>query len=386
MSGYKGDLLTTISVGGVTTQTIDYTGDGNMANLSPGIQAPGGAMITSLGWNQNQRLSAVKSGSTVLASYGNDGFGQRAFKTIPNTSATLYQYGQDGMLLEEAAYKGTPLADYIYLDGRPVATLTPAGALYFLQDDMLGTPQLATDSSQNTAWQATYTPFGQASVSGTLTQNLRLPGQYYDFEGGWNHNGFRNYLPDMGRYMEQDPLAMLGTARFYDSQSGRLSLIGEDLTSNSVRSITPYAYVDNAPIDMLDVLGLSACKNPCKPVQDDIAKMRSIMHRSIDEMNRMGRLNTPSCLPGWLDHAFGWINDADQVGRMSVGKTGWGCINQANYVYTALTNSKFQAAWTFSKKSRAVTPHSWVTAQTQTSDKCPATVTLDPWADDFEVH
>lgn len=81
------------------------------------------------------------------------------------------------MLLEEATYKGVPLADYIYLDSRPIATLTPSGTLYFLQDDLLGTPQMATDSSQSIAWQATYTPFGQASVSGTLTQNLRLPGQ-----------------------------------------------------------------------------------------------------------------------------------------------------------------------------------------------------------------
>jgi hypothetical protein len=54
---------------------------------------------------------------------------------------------------------------------------------------MLGTPQLATDSSTAVAWRASYQPFRAASVSGTITQNIRLPGQYFDVESGWNHNG-----------------------------------------------------------------------------------------------------------------------------------------------------------------------------------------------------
>src|SRR6185437_11625845 len=247
------DLLTTISMGGVTTQTINYTGDGNMANLNPGIQAPGGSLITALGWNQNARLSAIKSGSNILARYDYDGFGQRVVKTLSATDVTLYQYGQDGMLLEEATYKGVPLADYIYLDGRPIATLTPSGTLYFLQDGLLGTPQIATDGSQNIGWQATYKPFGKASVSGTLTQNLRLPGQYYDIEGGWNHNGFRNYLPDMGCYAEPDPLAMLGTARYYRPSDGRFISSPIILLSGLVN---PYPYAVNDPTDVIDPLGL----------------------------------------------------------------------------------------------------------------------------------
>lgn len=56
---------------------MSYTGDGDMANLNPGIQAPGGSLITALGWNQNARLSAVKSGSDALPRYDYDGFGQR---------------------------------------------------------------------------------------------------------------------------------------------------------------------------------------------------------------------------------------------------------------------------------------------------------------------
>jgi RHS repeat-associated protein len=102
-------------------------------------------------------------------------------------------------------------ADYIYLNGRPVAVLN-GSTLYYLHDDMLGTPQVASDGSQNIQWQASYDAFGTTtSVSGEVVQNLRLPGQYFDLETGWNHNGFRDYLPNLGRYIEPDPLGRLGS-------------------------------------------------------------------------------------------------------------------------------------------------------------------------------
>jgi RHS repeat-associated protein len=134
-------------------------------------------------------------------------------------------------MLEETNASGVAQADYIYLNGRPVAVLN-GSTLYYLHDDMLGTPQLATDTNQAVAWQASYDPFGQASVSGTITQNLRLPGQYFDVESGWNHNGFRDYAPQLGRYVEPDPLGRLGS--------------GNNL----------YAYVAGNPINFTDPLGL----------------------------------------------------------------------------------------------------------------------------------
>jgi RHS repeat-associated protein len=232
--GTGSDLLATLSVGGVQTQAIGYTADGRISSLSPGIQAPGGQTITSLSYNQDARLSAVNASGGALASYTYDGFGQRLIKTVSGSYGEIYQYGQNGMVLEATNASGAAQADYVYLDGRPIATLNPStGALYFLHDDMLGTPQLATDSSQTVAWQATYEPFGQASVSGTVTQNLRFPGQYFDVESGWNHNGFRNYLPDLGRYAEPDPIGLAG---------GSTNL---------------YAYVLDNPIRFTDPFGLN---------------------------------------------------------------------------------------------------------------------------------
>jgi hypothetical protein len=136
--GSGSDLLATISVGGVQTQAVGYTADGRIFSLSPGIQAPGGQYITSLSYNQDARLSAVNAGSGALASYTYDGFGQRLIKTVSGSYGEIYQYGPNGMLLEETNASGVAQADYIYLNGRPVAVLN-GSTIYFLHDDRLGT-------------------------------------------------------------------------------------------------------------------------------------------------------------------------------------------------------------------------------------------------------
>lgn len=89
----------------------------------------------------------------------------------------------------------------------------PAGpiGLYYIHTDHLGTPQAVTDGSQNIVWSTTYQPFGTTgAVTGSVTQNLRLPGQYADSETGFNYNGFRDYMPNVGRYLEADPIGLAG--------------------------------------------------------------------------------------------------------------------------------------------------------------------------------
>ncbi len=94
----------------------------------------------------------------------------------------------------------------------------PAGppGLYYAHTDHLGTPQLVTDGSQNVVWSTTYPPYGTTgTVTASITQNLRLPGQYADSETGFNHNGFRDYMPNMGRYLEADPVGLGGGINRY---------------------------------------------------------------------------------------------------------------------------------------------------------------------------
>jgi RHS repeat-associated protein len=60
-------------------------------------------------------------------------------------------------------------------------------------------------------WKATYEAFGEAQVTlSAITNNLRFPGQYYDGESGLHYNYFRDYDPETGRYVQSDPIGVMG--------------------------------------------------------------------------------------------------------------------------------------------------------------------------------
>ncbi len=196
---------------------LTETGTGDLRTLD-------GLSITSLSFNEAGHLASTSSGSQQLTQYTYSAFGQRLVKQGATTGSTLYQYNLDGTLLEEADGQGTMQADYVYLNGRPIATLLAGGTIYFLHDDRLGAPQRVTDKSQKTVWSADYEPFGAlnaaTSQTSTALQNLRLPGQELDMETGLHHNGFRDYAPGLGRYLQSDPVGIVGGTNTYAYGSG----------------------------------------------------------------------------------------------------------------------------------------------------------------------
>src|SRR3546814_14806287 len=75
---------------------------------------------------------------------------------------------------------------------------------------MLGAPRAVTDANQAIRWLAAYTPTGEATrIAGDLTLNVRLPGQMFDHATGWHDNLLRTYSPQLGHYLEPDPLGPL---------------------------------------------------------------------------------------------------------------------------------------------------------------------------------
>jgi RHS repeat-associated protein len=108
-----------------------------------------------------------------------------------------------------------------------------APAIYYLHNDHLGTPRVATDLRRDVKWRADYQPFGETILhTEQIEMPLRMPGQYYDRETGLHYNYFRDYDPTLGRYIQSDPIGLGG-------------------------GLNTYTYVHNDPLGWTDPFGLN---------------------------------------------------------------------------------------------------------------------------------
>jgi len=159
-------------------------------------------------------------------------------------------------LIAESTSTGTITAEYAYLNGQPL-TKIENNNVYYYHNDHLGTPIVITDSSGSTVWQGEFNPFGEPlSVSGSITNNLRFPGQYYDEETGLNQNWRRDYNSEIGRYVEADPIGnTLGRNKSYRKMCGKNTTTGTTL--DQVQELNIYIYALNNPMNKIDPYGLS---------------------------------------------------------------------------------------------------------------------------------
>jgi RHS repeat-associated protein len=127
-------------------------------------------------------------------------------------------------------------------------------------------PRALLDPAGRTVWLWDAGPFGTEAPDedpdgdGTkVTLNLRLPGQYYDAETGLRYNGFRDYDPATGRYVEPDPIGLAGGLNVYGYVGGDpVNRVDPDgriwwgLTWQILRTMLPLAMM---PSDDLPGLG-----------------------------------------------------------------------------------------------------------------------------------
>ncbi len=89
--------------------------------------------------------------------------------------------------------------------------------VYYFHTDQIGTPLEMTDIDGQIVWQATYKAWGslEALTVNEVEQNLRFQGQYFDEETGLHYNTFRYYDPEVGRFITQDPISIIGGVNSY---------------------------------------------------------------------------------------------------------------------------------------------------------------------------
>gem|GEM_PF-3526696 len=127
------------------------------------------------------------------------------------------------------------MREYVYLGLMPVAYVDHSGAnpvTYYVHTDQVMRPRKLTDGTGAVLWDRIATPFGdEHTVTGTLTQKLQFPGQIEDSETAFFQNWHREYDPELGRYVQSDPIGLLG-------------------------GINTYGYVGGNPVMYVDPMGL----------------------------------------------------------------------------------------------------------------------------------
>ena len=129
-----------------------------------------------------------------------------------------YQVDENSSISLNDQANGYVIADAIRLVSVDTAGY---GGLYYYHNDHLGTPLSLSDESGDIKWKASYTPFGKANIElSDIVQNIRFPGQYFDEETGMHYNYFRDYDPEIGRYIQSDPIGLNGGLNSYSYVRG----------------------------------------------------------------------------------------------------------------------------------------------------------------------
>jgi len=114
---------------------------------------------------------------------------------------------------------------------------------YFVYADHLNAPRAISDELGKVVWRWDSEAFGATLANEDPDQdgkafsyNLRFPGQYFDQSTGLHYNGFRDYDPAIGRYIQSDPIGLNG-------------------------GLNTYGYVEGNPVGFVDPYGLRTAVN-----------------------------------------------------------------------------------------------------------------------------
>lgn len=194
----------------------------------------------SLEYGVANRLEKVEIGAEgKRAVYTYNAKGQRVSKIFDGVT-THFHYDITDRLIAETTLdvaQEDSSREYIYAAGQRVAMINNTEAetakLLFVVNDHLGTPQMLIDEAKQVVWQMNASPFGEMALAdSSFKQSLRFPGQYADVETGYSYNYFRDYDPSLGRYIQSDPIGLLG-------------------------GVNTFGYVHGNPISLLDPNGLA---------------------------------------------------------------------------------------------------------------------------------
>ncbi|TDR42422.1 RHS repeat-associated protein [Tahibacter aquaticus] len=197
----------------------------------------GGHTALLLDYDAEHQLACARvsrAGVTQETRYGYDALGRRAWKQDA-FGLTTFCWAGNRLLCES---RGARTLTYLYEQDSfaPLAQVESVTApapqhdsthIRYYHNDQAGTPHELSDGDGAIRWRASYKAWGntalvevfmaEAAPGGeAVHQPLRYQGQYYDSETGLHYNRFRYYDPDIGRFVTQDPVNLLGGENNYE--------------------------------------------------------------------------------------------------------------------------------------------------------------------------
>jgi RHS repeat-associated protein len=123
----------------------------------------------------------------------------------------------DGTLRMYVYVDHKAMAPFLFVEYESAASKPETGRCYFVFTNQIGAPVRVEDDSGDVVWAAELEPFGAAhvTVNRGIDMPLRFPGHYFDSETGLHYNRFRYYSPELGRYLQFDPLGIEGDVNPY---------------------------------------------------------------------------------------------------------------------------------------------------------------------------
>ena len=163
------------------------------------------------------------NGQVWTASY--DGFCRRTGRIWEGRETQFYW--DDFRLAAEVSHDGrvrlylyvdeAALVPFMFVEYNELVAEPGSGQRYYIFTNQIGVPVRVEDDAGWVVWTARIDPYGQALVSADsiIEMPLRFPGHYHDSETGLHNNRFRYYSPELGRYLQSDPLGIEGGINLY---------------------------------------------------------------------------------------------------------------------------------------------------------------------------
>jgi RHS repeat-associated protein len=252
--------------GKLVTKGIEFRYD-EEGNLAKKIEVNGD--VWEYGYYGNGMLAKVVRPDKGEVTFKYDPLGRRIEKRSPEKVVSflwdgnnpLHEWEEDNDW--EVNNEENAVVTWVFNDGFvPSAKLTKDGN-YSIITDYLGTPVEAYDTVGERVWSAELDIYGRVKEftggAGNAGEVYFIPfryqGQYADMETGLYYNRFRYYDPEVGQYIQQDPIGLEGN------------------------NPTLYGYVNN-PHAWIDPWGLNQCKIGSRIKENS---------QLIKEAERMGR-------------------------------------------------------------------------------------------------